>query len=59
MSQLVQDDPKTQFVGTHVDEPTHAELLALARREDRSLSSVVRRALREYLTRDDETGDKT
>jgi predicted transcriptional regulator len=37
---------------------THAELLALARKEDRSVSSVLRRALREYLERgtDDERG---
>lgn len=59
MSQVAQDAPKTEFVGTHVDEMTRAELLAVARREDRSVSWVLRRALTAYLERDNETEEAT
>jgi predicted transcriptional regulator len=39
---------------------THAELLALARKEDRSVSWVLRRALTTYLERTyDETEETT
>lgn len=51
MSQLAQDAPKTEFVGTHVDTLTRAELLTVALREDRSVSWVLRRALTAYLER--------
>jgi len=56
MSQVVQDAPKTEFIGTHVDTLTRAELLALARGKDRSVSWVLRQALAAYLERgqDDE-----
>jgi predicted transcriptional regulator len=57
MSQLAQDAPKTEFIGTHVDELTRDELIALARREDRSMSWVLRRALTAYLERGDEKED--
>ena len=50
MSQLVQDDRK--IVGAQVDAEVREKLLALARREDRSLASVVRRALARELERD-------
>jgi len=43
MSQIVQDDRR--LVGAHVDLEVREQLLALARREDRSLASIVRRAL--------------
>ena len=43
MSQLVQDDRK--LVGAHVGAEMRGQLLALAREEDRSLASIVRRAL--------------
>ena len=52
MSQLAQDAPKTEFIGTHVDPTTRAELVAVAHREDRSVSWVLRRALTAYLERD-------
>ena len=38
------EDRKT-LVATHVDRLTREEFLTLARREDRSLASVIRRAL--------------
>jgi predicted transcriptional regulator len=53
MSQLVQDAPKDQLIATHVDALTRDELIALARREDRSVSWVLRRALATYLERGD------
>lgn len=59
MSQFVQDaPPKTELVATHVDAETRAELLAVAREADRSVSWVLRRALHAYLERetDDEGG---
>jgi predicted transcriptional regulator len=60
MSQLAQDAPKTELIAAHVDEMTRAELLTLARREDRSVASIVRRALREFLDRgnNDEGGTR-
>ena len=51
MSQLAPDAPKDQFVGTHVDQLTRAELLALARSQDRSVSWLLRDALASYLER--------
>jgi hypothetical protein len=56
MGQVAQE---RAFVGAHVDSLTRAELLALARREDRSLASIIRRALAAELARADinETGD--
>jgi predicted transcriptional regulator len=60
MSQVAQDDaPKTELIATHVDELTRAELLALARTEDRSVASIVRRALREFLDRGDNEKEAT
>ena len=55
MGQLAQE---RAFVGAHVDRLTRAELLALARREDR-LASIIRRALARELERADthEQGD--
>ena len=58
MSQLAQGAPKTELIAAHVDETTRAELLTLARREDRSVASIIRRALREFLERD-EKGEAT
>lgn len=60
MSQLAADiAPNTELVATHVDEVTRAELLALARREDRSVSWILRRAIDRELERgnDNETGE--
>jgi predicted transcriptional regulator len=57
MGQLAQDAPKTEFIGTHVDTRTRAELVAMAREADRSVSWILRRALTAYLERDD-NGDK-
>jgi predicted transcriptional regulator len=53
MSQLapVQNQRRTEFIGTHVDEETRARLVALARREDRSVSAVLRRAVDRELER--------
>lgn len=51
MGQLVQDDHKTRLVGAQVGEELREQLMALARREDRSLASVVRRALERELER--------
>jgi len=50
MGQLVQE-PRSAFVGAHVDQGTRAQLLELARDEDPSLSSVIRRALDRELQR--------
>ena len=47
MDQLVQ--AHRSFVGAHVDQDTRAALLELARDEDRSLASVIRRALEREL----------
>ena len=44
MGQLVQEH-RSVLVAAHVDHDTHARLLELARGEDRSLASLVRRAL--------------
>jgi hypothetical protein len=49
MSQLAQDAPKSELVAAHVDSMTRDELVALARQEDRSVASIVRRALAAYL----------
>ena len=43
MAQLVQDDRR--LVGARVDAQVREKLIALAVREDRSVSSIVRRAL--------------
>ncbi len=50
MTQLVQDERKT-LVATHVDVDVREQLAALARREDRSLASIIRRALARELER--------
>jgi predicted transcriptional regulator len=42
-----------ELVATHVDPDQHAALVALARSEDRSISSVVRRAIAAELERAD------
>ena len=39
------------FVGAHVEDEIRAQLLDLAREEDRSLASVIRRALDRELER--------
>ena len=44
MGQLVQEQ-RSVLVAAHVDRDTHAQLLELARDEDRSFASVIRRAL--------------
>jgi hypothetical protein len=57
MTQFAQEDRKT-LVATQVDQVTRRELLTLAHREDRSLASVIRRALNRELKRArDETGE--
>ncbi len=59
MSQLAQDDHKT-LVGAQVGEELREQLIALVRREDRSLASVVRRALERELERAQaDEGDRT
>ena len=50
MAQIVQDDRR--LVGARVDPQVREQLFALARREDRSVSSVVRRALVREIERD-------
>ena len=50
MGQLVEDDRK--LVGAHVDREVREQLLALARREDRSVASIVRRALSREIERE-------
>jgi len=49
MTQVAQEHRR--FVGAHVDHGTRAQLLELARDEDRSLASVMRRALDRELER--------
>lgn len=50
MSQLA-DEHRDAFIGAHVDPRTRAQLLELARAEDRSLASVLRRAIDRELDR--------
>ena len=54
MAQIVQDDRR--LVGARVDPQVREQLFALARREDRSVSSVVRRALVREIERDHRRG---
>lgn len=49
MTQVAQEH--RSFVGAHVDQGIRAQLLELARDEDRSLASVIRRALDRELER--------
>jgi predicted transcriptional regulator len=51
MTQEAQSQPRQQRValGAFIDSEQHRELVDLARREDRSVSSIVRRALRAEL----------
>jgi hypothetical protein len=49
MSQITEKRPKRVPLGAFVDREQHEALAELARREDRSLSSVVRQALGNYL----------
>ena len=51
MTQLAPDAPATVFVGAHVDDGTRDQLRALAREEERSISAILRRALRHELER--------
>jgi predicted transcriptional regulator len=53
MSQLAQEKRRPERVplGAFVDRRQHEALAELARREDRSLSSVVRQAIGSYLER--------
>ena len=50
MRQLAEEH-RAAFVGAHVDPNIRAQLLELARAEDRSLASVIRRALDRELDR--------
>jgi predicted transcriptional regulator len=59
MSQLAPDAPKTEFIGTHVDELTRAELVALARDQDRSVSWLLRDALARYLERSESAEEES
>ena len=58
MAQLAEEPRPTQVVGAHVDAGTRRELLRLAKAEDRSLASVIRRALARELERANQTGDE-
>ena len=58
MSQLAQERQPTVFIGTHVDYDTRDQLRALAREEDRSISAILRRALRHEFERVDETEEE-
>src|SRR5688500_2462930 len=57
MSQIAPEHRATTFVGAHVDHDTRDQLRALAREEERSISAVIRRALRHELERVNETED--
>ena len=57
MTQLAQE--QRSFVGAHVTEQTRAQLLELARDEDRSLASVIRRPLERELQRAHTNGTET
>ena len=50
MGQLASLSP-TVFIGTHVDYDTRDQLRALAAKEDRSISAILRRALRHEFER--------
>ncbi len=43
--------PATTFVGTHVSLSTRDQIRALAREEERSISAILRRAVRHELDR--------
>jgi predicted transcriptional regulator len=47
---------ETVFIGAHVDYGTRDQLRALAREEERSISAILRRALRHELERAAEGG---
>ncbi len=51
MSQIAPERRTTTFVGAHVDHDTRDQLRALAHEEDRSISAILRRALRHELER--------
>ena len=59
MQQGVRDRRRSALVATHVDPRIREQLVALAQREDRSVSSIIRRALDRELERtgDDEMED--
>lgn len=52
---------RVAFVGAHISAAARAQLLELARAEDRSMAAVIRRALERELARanTNETGDDT
>ena len=51
MGQLEKECQSTVFIGTHVDYDTRDQLRALAAEEDRSISAILRRALRHEFER--------
>jgi predicted transcriptional regulator len=51
MSQIAPERGTTVFIGAHVDHGTRDQLRALAREEERSISAILRRALRHELER--------
>ena len=44
-------DPEMVHVGVKIEDDTRAALVALAEAEQLTLSDIVRRAIRQYLTR--------
>jgi predicted transcriptional regulator len=52
MVQLTQEKPERVPLAAFVDRDVHARLFALARREDSSVSRIVRRALAAELERE-------
>ena len=54
MSQLVVDIAQDGLVGANVDEDVREQLVELARRKDRSVDSIIRRALTRELERGSE-----
>ena len=51
MTQVVEGERKTQLVAAYVEPSVQRQLVALARLEERTVSAVVRRALRHELER--------
>jgi predicted transcriptional regulator len=58
MSQLGQEKDRV-YIGAQVDRRQREELIRLARRRDRSLSSIIRRALAAELEREPKPEKRT
>lgn len=54
MGQIAEDERKTQLIAGYVEPSVHRQLVALAREEERTVSAILRRAVRHELERHEE-----